>query len=280
MLRAALPAGVRAALAALLLFGAAPHARAESAALFRIFLAGGGSLASYGEFARVGDRVVFSLPLSDTEPPRLQIVSLPASIVDWAATDRYAEAVRAAQFAATRGEAEYAELSNRLADLLNEIVRTPDRQAQRRLAEQARRMLADWSRVSYGYRTTDVAQLTSMLDSLVSELDGGGGSFDLSLVAVAPPPVTPLLPRPTLRESIEQALSAARVVDDPQERIALLRTAADVIAPYSADAWAAPLGRTIAAELAAELRVDRAYAEVARAALARATERARRADVR
>ncbi|HWP99945.1 MAG TPA: hypothetical protein VNK92_05705, partial [Vicinamibacterales bacterium] len=276
-LRDASLAGLRAALAALLLAVPAAEARAESAVLFRIFLAGGGSLVSYGEFARVDDRVVFSLPLTESEPPRLQVVSLPASAVDWAATERYADAARAAHFAATRGEIEYAELSNRLADLLNEIVQTTDRTAQRRLAEQARRMLADWSRASYGYRAADVAQLASMLDSLVSGLDGGdgGGSFDLSLVAVASPPAVPLLPRPTLRESIEQALSAARLAAEPQERIALLRAAADVLAPRSAEAWASPLGRTIAAELAAELRLDRLYNQVARAALARAAERAR-----
>ena len=37
---------------------------ADEATLFRLFLKDGGTLVSYGEVARVGDRVVFSMPTS------------------------------------------------------------------------------------------------------------------------------------------------------------------------------------------------------------------------
>ena len=67
------------------------------------------TLVSYGEFARVADRVVLSLPLGGTPAaPRLQLLSIPATSVDWDRTDAYAEAARAARFAATRGPDQYA----------------------------------------------------------------------------------------------------------------------------------------------------------------------------
>ena len=47
--------------------------------LFRLFLHDGTSVVSYGEFARVDDRVVFSLMAGGIVEPRLQVASLPAS---------------------------------------------------------------------------------------------------------------------------------------------------------------------------------------------------------
>src|SRR5512133_877177 len=47
--------------------------------LFRIILNDGTALVSYGEFTRVGDRVVFSMPLDGPRGDRLQLVNLPAS---------------------------------------------------------------------------------------------------------------------------------------------------------------------------------------------------------
>src|SRR5687768_16006059 len=68
--------------------------RAESAnaALFRIFLSDGTSLVSFGEFARVGDRVVFSVPLGEGSDPRLHLVSIPETTVNWQRTNEYAAA--------------------------------------------------------------------------------------------------------------------------------------------------------------------------------------------
>jgi hypothetical protein len=99
----------------------------EMAAFFRIFLTDGTTLTSFGDFARVGDRVVFSLPLDEVERrPRLHLVSLPAARVDWNTTERYRKATRAAQYAATRGEVEFAILSAQVAELLSEIALTSD----------------------------------------------------------------------------------------------------------------------------------------------------------
>ena len=52
---------------------AAVSARADEASLLRVFLVDGTTLTSFGEYARVGDRIVFSMPLGsgrDGEPAR------------------------------------------------------------------------------------------------------------------------------------------------------------------------------------------------------------------
>ena len=47
---------------------------------------------SYGDVARVADRVVFSIPVGAVAgpAPELHLVNIAESIVDWARTDRYA----------------------------------------------------------------------------------------------------------------------------------------------------------------------------------------------
>ena len=55
--------------------------------LFRLYLTDGTSIVSYGEFARVGDRVVFSMVMGGAEQPRLHATTLPASAIDWTRTD-------------------------------------------------------------------------------------------------------------------------------------------------------------------------------------------------
>jgi hypothetical protein len=103
-----------------------PAAAAEPPTL-RIFLRDGTTLASYGEYARVDGRVVFSLPLGQINGhPRLQLVTLDASQVDWSRTDRYREAVRRAQYIATRGESDFALMTGEVAHVLNEIALTPE----------------------------------------------------------------------------------------------------------------------------------------------------------
>ncbi len=72
--------------------------------LLRVFLADGSVIVSYGEYARVGERVVFSMPLGgEPETPGLQLVNLPASVVDWDRTARYADSARAAHYARYSG---------------------------------------------------------------------------------------------------------------------------------------------------------------------------------
>src|SRR5262245_30276120 len=64
--------------------------------LFRVFLTDGRAVASYGEVARVDDRVIFSMPTSSSPlNPELQLVTIAADQIDWARTTSYAEAVRA-----------------------------------------------------------------------------------------------------------------------------------------------------------------------------------------
>ena len=82
-------------LAALVARSALLRAEIDQALLFRVFLADGHTLVSYGEFARVGDRVVLSLALGSRRGvPRLHLVSIPAVAIDWTATDRYSKSAR------------------------------------------------------------------------------------------------------------------------------------------------------------------------------------------
>src|SRR6266516_526761 len=75
---------------------------AAEAVLYRVFLRDGSTLLSYGEFARVADRIVISVPLGNsTAGPDLHLLSIPADAVDWEKTDGYADAVRASRYADT-----------------------------------------------------------------------------------------------------------------------------------------------------------------------------------
>ena len=109
---------VSAALAA-----APPPALAADALLYRIFLQDGSTLVSYGDFARVADRVVFSIPIGglDTPSPTLHLVSIAESAVDWERTDGYAQATRARHYAATQGEADFDALSTEVARALHDV---------------------------------------------------------------------------------------------------------------------------------------------------------------
>jgi hypothetical protein len=114
------------------------HAAAP-ALLFRIFLTEGGTLVSYGEFARVGDKVVFSVPIGDlTAEPKLQVLTIAESLVDWDRTNRYAEAVRAKHYADTRGEQDFALLTGQVTAALNDIALTADPKRRLAMAQVAR----------------------------------------------------------------------------------------------------------------------------------------------
>lgn len=264
-------------------------AQDAQAVLYRIFLADGSTLVSYGDFARVADRVVFSMPVEwsrSSGSPRLQLVNIPASAVDWAATDRYAASARAEHYAATRGEADFTRLSGQVAWALNEIALSKDPARRLQLAEAARRSLAEWSRDSLGYRASEVADLASLLDEVVSEMRAAAGvdRFEFNLVAsTGPPPPVPMLPRPNLRESIEQVLAAARLTQEPAGRIDLLRTAMSMLDGSEATLPASWVVRTrvlTISELSAELRVDSAYAALTSSTLKTADAQARQANVR
>jgi hypothetical protein len=121
-------------------------AHAEEAFLLRVFLVDGTALTSFGEYARVGERIVFSTPLGSGGDgnPSLQLVSLPERNVDWTRTDAYREAVRSAQYAAAQGENDFALMTGDVARVLNEIALAKDSAHRLRLAEQARAQLTDW----------------------------------------------------------------------------------------------------------------------------------------
>lgn len=275
----------RALILLLALLAARGSAAADTTAVYyRVVLTNGSSLASYGEFARVADRVVFSMRLGGTEAqPRLQLVSIPASHVDWSATEQYADAARAAHYAATRGEAEFSALNDIVAAALNGVAVSDDPAARLRIADSARRRLAEWARSSYGYRARDVAQLSSMLDEAIAEIQASTGSsatgFELQLVATISPPAVPLLPNPTLRDQTEQAFLAASLADDAGARKALMSSVAQALAGQT-DEWAATLA--VRAQRAIELEegIDREYGLLTRSAIARAAGRAAVADVR
>ena len=95
----------------------AATADAADALLFRIFLRDGSSLVSYGDFARVADRVVFSVPIAglDGPTPVLHLVNIAESAVDWDRTDQYAASLRARHYAETSGEADFDALSAEVA---------------------------------------------------------------------------------------------------------------------------------------------------------------------
>jgi hypothetical protein len=270
-----------------LLLAAQPSA-SDEAVLYRIFLMNGPPLVSYGEFVRLGDQVVFSMPLSLRESePQLQLVSIPAASVDWARTDRYAQSARYAQYVATRAEEDFARISAEVAEALNRVAQESDPASRLAIAERARKTIAEWPARNFGYRAEEVREVTALLDEVIAELraSAGLGKFDLSLTAgVAAPPAEPLLPPPTLQEMVQQALAAARLTPVPAERMSLLQSVESLLAARGGEGrdgkWATTTLSRVRTEIAAEVRVERRYAELTRRTLAEVSTRATRADVR
>ena len=277
-----------AACAVVMALAVAEHGRAEAldAVLYRIFLADGSSLVSYGEYSRVGDQVVFSLPLGiDVADPRLHLVSIPSTTVDWRSTERYAESARSAHYGATRGESDFALMSSDVARALNEVALTAEPARRLEVARVARNTLRAWPEDHFGYRAADVQQIAGLLDEVISEirLAAGQQSFDLDFVAMASaPPPMPLLPPPSLQETIAQALGAARRTRVPAERISLLRATMGLLDESAAvpSSGAEATRALVTAELEAELVVERAYADLTRTTLEQMEPRAVEADVR
>jgi hypothetical protein len=247
--------------------------------IYRVFLNDGQALPSYGEAARVDDRVVFNLLVHRTAADQqLQLVSLPAAAVDMPRTARYAEAMRASFYAATRGEADYTAMTGEVAATLDQIARTTEVAARLQLAERARQRLLTWSREHYGYREGDVRELIDLFDALLTELRTGTGqaAFAFDLVTGAGTAARePLLPAPTARESITLALAAARAADIPEERLAILQGAGRAAAAASAGDLAA----RVAAELRAEASATAAYGALAADVTARADRALQAGDV-
>jgi len=248
---------------------AASRAGTPAAPLFRVILSDGSAIVSYGEWARVGDRIVFTMPIGDVAgEPMLQLVSLPGAAVDWAATERYAHGVRYDHYVATRADTDFAEFSGHITELLKEVSLASEPVRRLDLAERARRELTIWPREHYGYRAGELREIEEMLDATVSELRAAAGvrAFDLDLVAAVESPAMPLLPDPSPAQSIGQAMAVARLADSPAERQALLTAVVAAIdggRAGDASGWLGLVRGDALSELAAERATDEAYARLA-----------------
>lgn len=272
---------IRLAAAALCLLCAVRLDAAE-AGLYRVFLRDGAVLVSYGEFARVGDRVVLSIPVGElTETPDLQMVSIPQSVVDWDRTERYANALRARRYGETRGDADFALLGARVVEALNQIALTDDPARRLAMATEARRNLLQWPIDNFGYRAQEVSELASMLDEVIGDLRvAAGETTQVSFVASTVPPAEMMLAPPDVRETMEQAMVVASIATDPAERISLLQAIeAALREPAARGGWAGVMATRVAADLGAELRTEKAYGALAASSLATASARAARGDL-
>jgi hypothetical protein len=263
---------------------ASAQSASSRATLFRVFLNDGSTLVSYGEYARVADQVVLSMPLGGTpDAPTLQLLSIPASTVNWEQTDAYAEAARAARYAETRGPNDYALLTDAVSRALSDIAVTSDADRKVAMALEARRNVTRWAAEHYAYRATDVAKLAGMFDDVISEVReaAGGRNFDLTLIAnLAAPPSVPLMSAPDFHETAESAFHAAQLTEDPAERTTLLRSIAQSLAARNDAEWIAPLRTRVASALAIEEKIDKNYGEFTRGFIDAADRFARAANVR
>ena len=82
-------------------------------------------------------------------PPSCTSSRWPASEVDWERTERYATALQAQNYAATRGEADFARLSDDVARTLNDIATVKDPAERLARAELARKTLNEWPGAHY-----------------------------------------------------------------------------------------------------------------------------------
>jgi len=259
---------------------------AAEATLFRIFLRDGSSVVSFGEFARLDDQVVFSMPVGGpTDEPRLHAVTLPASEVDWTRTDRYAASARYQRYAETRAEDDFQLLSSDIARVLNEVALSTDKDAALNRAAEARKTLADWPAAHYGYRERDVREVVSLLDEAISDLKASAGRNDFNLALVAAPEDTgyeSLLGMPGITEQIDATFRVAqlapRVADRVsllQEALALINEAGTLISP----AEASRLRRSAEDQIRAETVIDQRYAALSRRLIASATTAAGQARI-
>lgn len=281
---------LRAALiGALIVIVQAPSAAAQAVdlSLFRVFLKDGRVLTSYGEWARLDSRVVFSMPTRRGDPAaELHLVSIPDDQVDWERTATYADAVKAAAYSKTRGEMDFARLSDEVARTLNEVALMKDPAERLMRAEQARKALNEWPGAHYGYRAAEVRDILGMLDEVIAEMRtaNGLGRFDLALVA--PPAIRPdltLLPEPTEAETVEQLMTAASLAETPAARGSLLQSVLGLLdraADLLPEAWAAMMRVRASDALEEEKRLDTAYAALRTRILAETNRAVARGDVR
>lgn len=266
--------------------GLAGAPQATDATLFRVFLRDGSTLVSYGEYARVADRVIVTVPLGDTTAtatPDLEVLSIPADTVDWDKTDAYADSARAARYAATRGPDDFAQLSNAVSMALNDIAVTTDPSHKIAMATEARQNVMKWVSEHYGYRAQDVAHMATLFDDAIAETRRANGepNADMTLVAnLAAPPDAVLMTSPTAQQTVELAMRGVALAPDATERTSLLTAIERTLSAAGADAaWAVPLRARVAAALDAERRTDHAYTVLTQASLKSADRYAAIGDV-
>jgi hypothetical protein len=261
---------------------------ADEAMLFRVFLKDGTSLVTYGEFARVADQVVLSVPIGGTpQAPRLHAVSLAASHVDWEKTDRSAASTRYQRYVSTRAEADYQQVTEEVASVLNNIAQSTDRSSALAAAERARRVLVEWPQSHYGYRQQDVQEIVRLLDSAISRLQSGRQSgapqpFQIALFSAPEMTLEPLAAMPSAREQVEQLLRLARVSDSASDRTALLQSALTLlVAPgVITGSDAGRLRRSVEDQIQREASIDQRYARITQDLIAKATRAAADAEIR
>jgi len=266
---------------------AAPSARAATdATLFRLFFQDGASVVSYGEFARLDDQVVFSMPVGGpADQPRLHVVSLPSSQIDWERTERYAASARFQHYADTRGEEDFQQLSGDIARVLNDVALATDKNAALDQAERARKTLADWPATHYGYRARDVREVVALLDEAISDLRASAGRNDFNLALVATPEETgyePLLGAQGVAEQINATLRVARLAPRVADRISLLQEVLALVVEGGASLpsdEASRFRRIAEDQIHGEVEIDERYSAMSHRLLASATNAAGRARI-
>ena len=254
-------------LVVLLSVACAAPASAQEATLFRIFLRDGGVFVSYGEFTRVEDRVVFSMPVGGSGgEPRLQVAWLAADAVDWGRTEHYANSARYQHYVQTRGETEFQALNDDVARVLNEIAVSTDPARALEVAERARRALSDWPLRHQGYRQDDVREIVGLIDEAIVGLRTATGrnSFELSLVASMPPvDLEPMVAMPTPGDQFDQAIRLAAMTTQPSERMALLHAARSLLDEHAAAFTDVVVRReSLDRQIQGELDVERRYRDM------------------
>ena len=182
--------------ALLLLVCVAAPAFAESVTLFRVFLNDGTAIVSYGEYARVGDRLVFSMPIGavdvdrrgDPEPSRRQSAGVGGQL-DCDRPGMPTSARLCALHGDERGVRLRGARRRRGRDAERHRPGEGSKSAPQHGRGCARRRLASWPRDHYGYRADDVREMLGLLDEAISGLRVAAGetSFAIDLVATAPP---------------------------------------------------------------------------------------------
>lgn len=268
------------------LIGTATANAATDPTLFRLFLTDGSSIISYGEFARLDDRVIFSMPTGGpADQPRLHAVTLPAVSIDWSRTEKYAASARYQQYADTRGENDFLNLSNEVAGVLNQILQTTDRTRALQYAMQARATLVNWPRDHYGYRQPDVREILTLLDEAIAGLRAAAGMTMFNVVLVADPPdvaLEPLAGMPSFREQVDQNLRVAALTERSSERIALYQATLALLDEarnsFTSNEIAA-IRRSTEVRIRDEVAVDVRYAELSRRLVGLATRAAASARI-